>query len=88
MRGHQFEPRLNVVSGGPVKSELWMRMHSDVFNLPISFTKVGEGPVLKAAMLAAVGAEVYPDTQEAAKNMLHSERTIEPNPEAREAYKL
>ncbi|MGH3089416.1 MAG: FGGY-family carbohydrate kinase [Rubrobacteraceae bacterium] len=30
MRGHDFEPRINVVSGGPAKSELWMQMHADV----------------------------------------------------------
>ena len=47
--------KLNVVSGGPTKSELWMQMHADVSNVPISFTKVGEGPVLGSAMLAAVG---------------------------------
>ena len=65
MRGHDFEPRLNVVSGGPTKSELWMQMHADVANIPISLTRVGEGPVLGSAMLAAVGAGIYPDIQAA-----------------------
>jgi FGGY-family pentulose kinase len=88
MRGHDFEPRLNVVSGGPAKSELWMQMHADVSNLPIAFTKVSEGPVLGAAMLAAVGAEIYPDIQTAAKNMVHTESTLEPNPDAHEEYKF
>ncbi|HEX2728767.1 MAG TPA: FGGY family carbohydrate kinase [Rubrobacteraceae bacterium] len=88
MRGHQFEPKLNVVSGGPAKSELWMQMHADVSNVPMSFTKVSEGPVLGAAMLAAVGAGIYPDIQTAAKNMVHTERTIEPNQEVHEAYKF
>lgn len=88
MRGHDFEPRLNVVSGGPAKSNLWMQMHADVSNLPIAFTKVSEGPVLGAAMLASVGAGIYPDVQEAAKNMVHTERSIEPNPEAHEKYRF
>jgi len=88
MRGHDFEPRINVVSGGPAKSSLWMQMHADVSNLPIAFTKVSEGPVLGAAMLAAVGAGIYPDVQEAAKNMVHTESTLEPNPEAHEEYKF
>ncbi len=86
MRGHNFEPRLNVVSGGPAKSGLWMQMHADVSNVPIAFTKVSEGPVLGAAMLAAVGAEIYPDIQTAAENMVHTESTIEPNEEAHEEY--
>ncbi|MCA1730234.1 MAG: xylulose kinase [Actinobacteria bacterium] len=78
----------HVVSGGPAKSELWMQMHADVSNVPISLTKVSEGPVLGAAMLAAVGAGVYPDVQTAAEHMVHIERTIEPNSEAHEEYQF
>ncbi len=88
MRGHDFEPRLNVVSGGPTKSDLWMQMHADVSGLPIHFTKVSEAPVLGSAMLAAVGAGVYPDIQSAAENMVHTEHTLEPDPEAHEEYKF
>lgn len=88
MRGHDFEPRLNVVSGGPTKSDLWMQMHADVSNLPIALTKVSEGPVLGAAMLASVGAGIYKDVQEAAKNMVHTESHIEPNEEAHEKYRF
>jgi FGGY-family pentulose kinase len=88
MRGHDFEPRINVVSGGPAKSDLWMQMHADVSNVPIGFTRESEGPVLGSAMLAAVGASIYPDIQTASDNMVHTERTIEPNPEAHEAYQF
>lgn len=88
MRGHDFEPRVNVVSGGPANSELWMQMHADVSNVPIAFTKVSEGPVLGAAMLAAVGADIYPDIQTAADNMVHTERTIEPDKSRHEEYQF
>ncbi len=88
MRGHDFEPRLNVVSGGPTKSKLWMQMHADVANIPISLTRESEGPVLGSAMLAAVGAGIYPDVRTAAQHMVHTENTIEPNQEAHEAYKF
>ena len=88
MRGHDFEPRSSVVSGGPTKSKLWMQMHADVSNVPISLTRVSEGPVLGSAMMAAVGAGIYPDLQTAAENMVHTEDTIEPNPDAHEAYKF
>ncbi len=88
MRGQDFEPKLNVVSGGPAKSDLWMQMHADVSNVPISFTRVSEGPVLGSAMLAAVGAEIYPDIQTAAENMVHTADTIEPDPEAHEEYRF
>ena len=88
MRGQDFEPRLNVVSGGPAKSELWMRMHAEVSNVPISFTRVSDGPVLGAAMLAAVGAGIYPDIPAAAENMVHYTHTIEPDPKRHEEYKF
>jgi FGGY-family pentulose kinase len=88
MRGHGFRPTETVVAGGPTKSELWMQMHADVSNLPISLTREGEGAVLGSAMLAAVGAGVYPDIQTAVQNMVHTERTIEPDPERHEEYRF
>ena len=88
MRRHDFVPRLMVASGGPTKSELWMQMHADVSNVPVSVPRESEGPVLGSAMLAAVGAGVYPNIQEAADNMVHTERTIQPNAEAHEEYKF
>ena len=88
MRGHDFEPRLNVVSGGPAKSELWMQMHADVSNVPIALTRVSEGPVLGSAVIAAVGAGIYPDIPTASQNMVQTERTIEPDEEAHEAYQF
>jgi len=88
MREHGFEPRLNVVSGGPTKSDLWMQMHADVSNVPVTLTKVSEAPVLGGAMLAAVGAGVYEDVGEAAENMVRAERTIEPDAGRHEEYRF
>jgi len=88
MREHGFEPRLNVVSGGPTKSDLWMQMHADVSNVPVTLTKVSEAPVLGGAMLAAVGAGVYEDVGEAADAMVHAERTIEPDAGRHEEYRF
>ncbi|CAN5861483.1 FGGY-family carbohydrate kinase [soil metagenome] len=87
MREHGFEPREIVVAGGPTRSELWMQMHADVSNMPITLTRMGGvAPVLGSAMLAAVGAGIYPDVPTAAENMVHVESTIEPDPEAHEEY--
>jgi ribulokinase len=88
MREQGFEPKLNVVSGGPARSDLWMQMHADVSNVPISFTEVSDGPVLGAAMLAAVGAGIYPGIPTAAGKMVHTAHTIEPDPERHEEYKF
>ena len=88
MRDNDFTPEEGVVCGGPTKSELWMQMHADVSNLPISFTKVPDAPALGSAILGAVGAGVYPDIQEAASNMVHTTGTIEPDPDMHEEYKF
>jgi sugar (pentulose or hexulose) kinase len=88
MREHDFEPKEIVAAGGPTKSDLWMQMHADVSGLPISFTRVGDAPALGSAILASVGASVYPDIKEAAKNMVRTERSIEPDEERHEEYKF
>jgi FGGY-family pentulose kinase len=88
MRAHNFEPRINVVSGGPAKSELWMQLHADVSNVPIGFTKVPEGPVLGAAMLGAIAAGIYADVPTAGREMVHTERVLEPNRERHEEYRF
>jgi FGGY-family pentulose kinase len=88
MREQNFEPNLIVVSGGATRSDLWMQMHADVSNVPISLTREGEGPVLGSAMLASVGAGVYPDVQTAAQHMVHTERTIEPDAGRHQEYQF
>ncbi len=88
MRNHGYQPEEAVVAGGPTKSEMWMQMHADVSNVPVSFTKESEGPVVGSAMLAGVGAGVFENIQDATDAMVHTERTIEPNQEAHEAYKF
>jgi ribulose kinase len=59
-----------------------------VSNVPISFTRVSEGPVLGSAMLAAVGAGIYPDIPAAAEYMVHTADTIEPDPGRHEEYRF
>jgi ribulose kinase len=86
LRRHDFELRSIVAAGGATRSELWMQLHADVSNVPISITREPEGPALGAAMLAAVGAGIYPDLPTAAAEMVHVERTIDPDQDRHEQY--
>jgi sugar (pentulose or hexulose) kinase len=52
------EERLTRAAG----SDLWVQIYSDVANVPISLTRVGDAPALGSAMLAAVGAGIYTPT--------------------------
>jgi FGGY-family pentulose kinase len=86
LRRHDFELRSIVAAGGATRSELWMQLHADVSNVPISITRETESPALGAAMLAAVGAGIHPDIPTAAAEMVHVERTIDPDPARHEQY--
>jgi ribulose kinase len=65
-----------------------MQMHADVSNVPITLTDVTEGPLLGSAMLAAVGAGVHADLPTAARHMVRTVETIEPDAEAHEEYQF
>jgi FGGY-family pentulose kinase len=88
LRNHEFVPKMTVVSGGPAKSELWMQIHADVSNVPITFTEVSEGPVLGSAIQASVGAGIHPDLSTVAKSMVRLGRTIEPDAARHEEYRF
>jgi ribulokinase len=89
MRDDGYRPNETIVAGGPTNSKLWMQMHADVSNVPLSITRTGAyAPVVGSAMCAAVGAGVHPDLQTAAEEMIEVERTIEPDEKAHERYQF
>jgi sugar (pentulose or hexulose) kinase len=77
-----------VAAGGPTKSPLWMQIHADVSNVPITLTAVPDGPALGSAILGAVAAGLYPDVPTAAAKMVQVRNRIEPNPEVHQAYQF
>jgi FGGY-family pentulose kinase len=88
LRDHEFVPKRTVVSGGPTNSELWMQIHADVSNVPITFAEGSEGPVLGSAIQAGVGAGIHPDLSTAAQRMVRLGRTIEPDAARHEEYRF
>jgi FGGY-family pentulose kinase len=88
LREQGYTPSSIAISGGSARSELWVQMHADVSNVPITLTREGEGPALGSAMLAAVGAGIYPDLRTAAEHMVHTERTVHPDPARHAEYRF
>ena len=86
MRSNGFFPESIVVSGGATRSELWLQIHSDVSNLPLTLTKNPDAPLLGCAILAAVGAGIYEDFPTAVEQMVQIDRVIEPNSQANAEY--
>ena len=86
MRTNGFFPESIVVSGGATRSELWLQIHSDVSNLPLTLTKNPDAPLLGCAILAAVGVGIYEDFPTAVEQMVQIDRVIEPNSQAHAEY--
>jgi ribulose kinase len=88
LRSHGYTVDEVVACGGPTKSKLWMQIHADVSNIPITLTAVPDAPALGSAILAAVAAGCYRDVPTAAANMVQVTGRITPNPENHEAYRF
>jgi len=80
---HQF-----VACGGATKSREWMQIHADVTGVPITLTEVGDAATLGSAVLAAVGAGIYSNIQEAGKVMVHETEVVTPDQSRHEEYQF
>lgn len=67
--------------GGGGSSPLWRQMLADVYDCPVRTVKSKEGPALGAAILAGVGAGLYPSVQDACDAMIRLNPPQEPIPE-------
>lgn len=70
------------LGGGGAKSDLWRQMQADVYGLPVALPNTEEGPAFGAALLAGVGAGVWPGVPEACASTIHETLVVEPSPVA------
>ena len=87
MRQNGFEPDRIVIAGGATRSQLWLQIHADVSNLPLTLTEVADAPALGSAILAAVGVGLFADIETAAEQMVKMTRVIQPNASTHSAYR-
>ncbi|MCC7273543.1 MAG: carbohydrate kinase [Alphaproteobacteria bacterium] len=87
MRANAYRPDEIVVAGGATRSDLWLQIHADVSNLPLTLTRVTDAPALGSAILAAVAAGEFASIAEAAGAMVAVARRVEPQPAAHAAYR-
>ena len=87
MRENGFHPENVVISGGATRSKLWLQIHADVSNVPITLTRNPDAPLLGCAILSAVGAGFYQDIPSAVETMVQIENIVEPNADHHDAYK-
>lgn len=75
-----------IAGGGGVKSKLWLQIHADVCQVPVSIPAETEACALGSAMVAAVHVGHFATLEDAAISMVRLEGVIEPNAHHRQTY--
>lgn len=75
-----------LVTGGGGNSSLWRQMLADLYNCPVVTVSNKEGPALGAAILAGVGAGLFPSVEEACRTIIKTQNPQPPVAENTQAY--
>lgn len=74
------------LSGGGARSELWRQIQADILDHEVTTINVDQGAAYGAALLAAVGAGLYPDVQAACETAIETVSRLQPQPETVQTY--
>lgn len=74
------------LSGGGSKGAVWCQIQADIYGKPCTTLETEEATALGAAILAALGAGIYSNVEEAVDKMLKKKKVYEPNMENHERY--
>jgi xylulokinase len=72
--------------GGGAKSPLWLQLKADITGIPVVTPKITEAAGFGAALLAGVGAGIFPSATEAAARFLQLTNEYLPDPVRQNAY--
>lgn len=70
------------VSGGGARSPVWRQMMADVFDAEVVTVNATQGAAFGAALLAGVGAGIYPDVTHAARTVVRETSVTTPREDA------
>ena len=68
------------LGGGGARSPLWRQIQADVYNRNVEIIATEEGAAFGAAILAGVGAGLWPGVDEACDHVIHASETIARQP--------
>ena len=74
------------VCGGGAKSPVWRKMLCNILNIPLDLPQTEQGPGMGGAMLAMVGAGLYPSVEACADALVSVKETIYPDPDLAAKY--
>jgi xylulokinase len=69
------------LGGGGARSPLWQQIQADVYGMRVDLIAAEEGAAYGAALLAGVGANVWPSVESACEKAVHVAKHIEPIPQ-------
>ncbi len=79
LRRHGIVPTLVRATGGGAHSTWWLQLHADLSGLPVEVVAQDEPGAFGAAILAGVGAGIYPNVSEAVSRLVRVDRRFEPD---------
>lgn len=79
-------PEVIRLTGGAARSNVWLQIFADVFQIPVQIPDGTELGALGAAIAAGVAAGCFADYDQAVQAMVHFSRLVEPNPDRAELY--
>jgi xylulokinase len=72
------------LGGGGARSPLWREIQANVYGRPVEVVHADEGAAYGAALLAGVGAGIWPSVDDACDRLVQSSVAATPNPEVME----
>lgn len=79
LRKHDIQPQLVRATGGGARSAWWLQLHADVTGVPVEVVAQDEPGAFGAAILAGVGAGIYPSVSAAVGELVAVGRRFEPD---------
>jgi xylulokinase len=67
------------LGGGGARSGLWQQIQADIYGMPVELVAADEGAAYGAALLAGVGAGVWPSVDAACTASVHVAHRVDPN---------
>jgi len=81
-------PKCTKICGGGAKSPLWRKIIANVLGMAVEVPVIEEGPAFGAAILAAVACGEFSSVEEAARKIVRTAETIEPEEEIANKYNI
>lgn len=67
------------LGGGGARSKVWRQIQADVYGMPVEIVEAEEGAAYGAALLAGVGANVWPSVDAACQSVVRVAERVEPD---------